>query len=67
VRPSLREILADTHIAAVAIAVLLLWTLDGTFRALCGTRFLVSLVSCSRRWRSSIFRTSPRCSVGRTA
>lgn len=35
-RPSLREILADTHIAAVAIAVLLLWTLDGTFRALWG-------------------------------
>ncbi len=32
-RPSLREILADSHIAAVTIAVLLLWTLDGTFRA----------------------------------
>ena len=35
-RPSLREILADTHIAAVAIAVLLLWTLDGAFHALWG-------------------------------
>ena len=35
-RPSLHEILADKHIAAVAIAVLLLGTLDGTFRALWG-------------------------------
>jgi hypothetical protein len=36
VRPSLRETLADTHIAAVTIAVLLAWTLDGAFRALWG-------------------------------
>lgn len=37
VSPSLRETLADTHIAAVTVAVLLLWTLDGTFRALWGS------------------------------
>ena len=30
----LRETLADTHIAAVTIAVLLLWALDGAFKAL---------------------------------
>jgi hypothetical protein len=34
VKPSLKEVLADSHIAAVAIAVLLLWSLDGIFRAL---------------------------------
>ena len=33
-KPSLREVLADSHIAAVAIAVLLLWSLDDAFRAL---------------------------------
>lgn len=33
-QPSLRETLADTHIAAVAIAVLLLSSLDSGFRAL---------------------------------
>ena len=32
----LRQILADSDIAAVTIAVLLLWSLDGTFRALWG-------------------------------
>jgi hypothetical protein len=31
---SLSQVLADSHIAAVTIAVLLLWSLDGTFRAL---------------------------------
>lgn len=31
-----RQILADSDIAAVTIAVLLLWSLDGTFRALWG-------------------------------
>jgi hypothetical protein len=31
---SLRQILADSHIAAVTIAVLLLWSLDGAFHAL---------------------------------
>lgn len=30
---SLREILADSHVAAIAVAVLLLWFLDGAFRA----------------------------------
>jgi hypothetical protein len=33
-KPSLRELLAESHIAAVAIAVLLLWSLDSGFRAL---------------------------------
>ncbi len=33
-KPSLREMLADSHTATVAIAVLLLWSLDGAFRAL---------------------------------
>jgi len=31
---SLRQILADSHVAAVAIAFLLLWSLDGLFGAL---------------------------------
>ena len=35
-RASLREVLADTHVATVTIAVLLLWTLDSAFRALWG-------------------------------
>ena len=34
VKRSLREILADSHISAVAIAVLLVWSLDSVFRAL---------------------------------
>jgi len=33
VRPSLRQILADSHISAIAIAVLLFWGLASTFRA----------------------------------
>ena len=33
-KPSLREILAGSHIAAIAIAVLLLWSIDWGFRAL---------------------------------
>jgi hypothetical protein len=33
-KPSLRQILADSHTATVAIALLLLWSLDGAFRAL---------------------------------
>lgn len=33
-KPSLRETLADSHVAAVAIAVLLVWSLDSGFRAL---------------------------------
>ena len=33
-KPTLREILAHSHIAAVAIAVLLIWSLDWGFRAL---------------------------------
>src|SRR5258708_38018158 len=36
VKPSLRKILADSHIAAVAIAVLVLWSLDSAFWALWG-------------------------------
>jgi hypothetical protein len=30
---SLRQVLADSHVAAVTVAVLLLWSLDGAFRA----------------------------------
>jgi hypothetical protein len=36
VKPSLRKILADSHISAVAIAVLVLWSLDSAFWALWG-------------------------------
>ena len=38
-RPTLREVLADSHIAAVAIAVLLIWSLDSGVRAI-GPPFL---------------------------
>ena len=33
-KPSLREVLADSHVAAVAIVVLLLWSMDSAYRAL---------------------------------
>ncbi len=33
-KPSLREVLAVSHIASVTIAVLLVWSLDSAFRAL---------------------------------
>ena len=33
-KPSLRQVLADSHVAAVAIAVFLLWSLDAAFSAL---------------------------------
>lgn len=33
-KPSLREILAESHVSAVAIALLLVWSLDSGFRAL---------------------------------
>jgi hypothetical protein len=36
VKPSLRKILADSHVSAVAIAVLLFWSLDSAFWALWG-------------------------------
>lgn len=35
-RPCLREVLVDSHVGAVAIAVLLLWALNGAFLALWG-------------------------------
>jgi len=35
-KPSLRETLAESRVSVVAIAVLLLWFLDLSFRALCG-------------------------------
>jgi len=41
-RPSLRTVLADSHIAAVAVAVLLVWSLDQGFRALAGPFFRVT-------------------------
>jgi hypothetical protein len=34
VKSPLRQVLVDSHVAAVAIAVLLLWALDAAFRAL---------------------------------
>lgn len=34
VKRSLRQVLADSHVAAVSIAVLLLWALDAVFRGL---------------------------------
>ena len=40
-KPSLREILADSHVAAVAVAVLLLFSMDSGFRALWGPLFRV--------------------------
>ncbi|MGA1992053.1 MAG: hypothetical protein ABSH46_13455 [Bryobacteraceae bacterium] len=40
---SLRRILADSHVSAVAIAVLLLWSLDSGFRALAG--FLITALA----------------------
>jgi hypothetical protein len=50
VKPSLRETLAGSHIAAIAIAVLLLWSIDWGFRALWSplyraTTFLVTAVA----------------------
>jgi hypothetical protein len=36
VKPSVRETLAETHISAVAIALLLLWSLDSGVQALWG-------------------------------
>ena len=49
-RPTFREVLADCHIAAVAIAVLLLWSLESGVRALepllfRGADFLVNVVA----------------------
>jgi hypothetical protein len=34
VKRTLRQVLADSHVAAITIALLLLWTLDAMFRAL---------------------------------
>lgn len=42
VRPTLREILAESHISAVAIAVLLLWSIISAFRALLGPSLRVA-------------------------
>lgn len=35
VKPSRRKVLADSHVVAVAIAVLLFWSLDSVFSVLC--------------------------------
>lgn len=64
-KPSLREVLAYSHIAAVAIAVLLLWSL-GAKSGLYGPRFPVSSASYSLLWQSLIFRTFPEISLWRT-
>jgi hypothetical protein len=50
VKPSLREIFADSHVSAVAVAVLLFWSLDSAFWALWGplsraTSFLFTAVA----------------------
>jgi F0F1-type ATP synthase assembly protein I len=50
VKTSFREILAESHISAVAIVVLLLWSLDSTVKALWGplsaaARFLFTVVA----------------------
>jgi hypothetical protein len=39
VKSSLRKILAESHVSAIAIAVLLFWSLDSAFRALLGPLF----------------------------
>ena len=43
VKQSLRETLADSQVAAVAIALLLLWTLDASFRGLWGPVYEVAV------------------------
>jgi hypothetical protein len=50
VRPTLREVLAESHIAAVAIVLLLIWSLDSGLRAvarpiLSVVEFLITLVA----------------------
>jgi hypothetical protein len=40
-KPSFRQSLAESHTAAVTIAVLLLWSLDGAFRAFWAPAFRV--------------------------
>jgi hypothetical protein len=50
VKPSLRALLADSHVSAIAVAVLLVWSLDEAFRALAGpflrvTDFLINAVA----------------------
>jgi hypothetical protein len=42
VKPTLREILAKSHISAIAIAVLLLWSLNSAFLPLWGPSFRVA-------------------------
>jgi hypothetical protein len=42
VRPTLREILAESHISAVAIALLLLWSIISAFRTLLGPSLQVA-------------------------
>lgn len=38
-KPSLRKILADSHVSAIAIAVLLFWSLDSALWAFWGAAF----------------------------
>jgi hypothetical protein len=47
VRPTLREVLADSHIAAVAVAVLLVWSIDWGSKALLSLLVLAFEISDS--------------------
>jgi hypothetical protein len=55
VRPTLREVLADSHIAAVAVAVLLVWSIDWGSKALLNLLVLAfefsdSLLTIASMW-----------------
>jgi hypothetical protein len=55
VRRTLREILADSHISAVAIAVLLVWSIDSGFKTIMSLlvlafEFSVSMVMIGSTW-----------------
>ena len=60
-KPSLREMLADSHTATVAIAVLLLWSLDGAFRALWSPVFraVSYLLTAAAIFRYSVLPSNP--------
>jgi hypothetical protein len=66
VKSALRKTLADSHISAIAIAVLLLWSLDWDSE-LYGDLFPVLPVSCSKQLRSSTFPTFLASSTSQTA
>jgi hypothetical protein len=60
VRPSLRKILADSHISAVAIAVLLFWSLESLFLSVGFPLYLAaSSLFCGFITHSPVPRTLP--------